>query len=185
MWPFLIPILFVLTIAALVIWQIRLFFRREAFIRTFVLPKGLYDNLRAKHPALSLKECQLVARGLRQFFLTHLKSGRKHVAMPSQVVDDLWHEFILYTRNYQQFCDKAFERFFHHTPAAVMGAPAGRTMLASGAAGGMPAVKRTSMRAAPPACRSCLPWIPSSTFPTAIAMHRIAQRSASKPPPLA
>ena len=121
----LIPLLFILLITALAVWQIRIRLRREAFIRTFVLPKGLYDKLRAKHPALSLKECQLVAQGLRQFFLTHLKSGRKQVAMPSQVVDDLWHEFILYTRNYQQFCDKAFGRFFHHTPAAVMGAAGG------------------------------------------------------------
>jgi hypothetical protein len=36
-------------------------------------------------------------------------------------LDDLWHEFILYTRNYQQFCDQAFGRFLHHTPAVVLG----------------------------------------------------------------
>ena len=31
--------------------------------------------------------------------------------MPSQVTDDLWHEFILYTRNYEDFCRRAFGRF--------------------------------------------------------------------------
>jgi hypothetical protein len=67
-----------------------------------------------------LKDCQLVAHGLRQFFLAHLKSGRKFVAMPSQVVDDLWHEFILYTKNYDAYCGKAFGRFLHHTPAVVL-----------------------------------------------------------------
>ncbi|MGH8049502.1 MAG: glycine-rich domain-containing protein [Arenimonas sp.] len=41
--------------------------------------------------------------------------------MPSQVTDDLWHEFILYTRSYEQFCGKAFGRFMHHTPAVVLG----------------------------------------------------------------
>lgn len=40
--------------------------------------------------------------------------------MPSQVTDDLWHEFILYTRSYDQFCKKAFGRFLHHTPAVVL-----------------------------------------------------------------
>jgi hypothetical protein len=40
--------------------------------------------------------------------------------MPSQVADDLWHEFILYTKNYQQFCQRAFGRFLHHTPAVVL-----------------------------------------------------------------
>jgi hypothetical protein len=117
----LIPFTVVFVILAAVIWQMRVRGQREAHIRTFVLPKGLYDKLRAKHPDLSLKDCQLVAQGLRQFFLTYLKSGHQYVSMPSQVVDDLWHEFILYTKNYQQFCDKAFGRFMHHTPAAVMG----------------------------------------------------------------
>ena len=37
--------------------------------------------------------------------------------MPSEVVDELWHEFILYTRDYHAFCSKAFGRFLHHTPA--------------------------------------------------------------------
>jgi hypothetical protein len=36
------------------------------------------------------------------------------------VADDLWHELILYTKNYQQFCDQAFGRFLHHTPAVVL-----------------------------------------------------------------
>jgi hypothetical protein len=103
-----------------VLWARQRQARREAYIRDFILPHGLFDKLRAQHPHLSLKDCQLVAQGLRQFFLAHLKSGRKYVSMPSQVADDLWHEFILYTKNYEQFCRKAFGRFLHHTPAAVL-----------------------------------------------------------------
>lgn len=103
------------------LWQRQVKLKREAHIRTFVLPKGLFEKLTQKHPHLSTKECQLVAQGLRQFFLAHLKSGRKFVSMPSQVVDDLWHEFILYTKNYRQFCQHAFGRFLHHTPAIVLG----------------------------------------------------------------
>lgn len=95
--------------------------RREAFIRHAELPKGLFERLQKRHPELSVKDCQLVAHGLRQFFLAHLKSGRRFVSMPSQVVDDLWHEFILYTKNYDRFCRQAFGQFLHHTPAVVLG----------------------------------------------------------------
>jgi len=105
---------------ALALWQRQVALRREAHIRSFELPNGLFDRLRKHHPGLSQKDCQLVAHALRQFFLTHLKSGRRNVSMPSQVVDDLWHEFILYTKNYQAFCRRAFGRFLHHTPAVAL-----------------------------------------------------------------
>lgn len=98
--------------------------RRERVIRDYMLPGGLFDALRQHHPHLQLKDCQLVAQGLRQFFLAYHKSGYRYVSMPSQVVDDLWHEFILHTRAYEEFCKKAFGRFFHHTPAAALGASA-------------------------------------------------------------
>ena len=57
-----------------------------------------------------------MSRGLRQFFLAYLMSGKRYVSMPSQVADDLWHEFILYTREYDAFCRRAFGGFLHHTP---------------------------------------------------------------------
>ncbi len=95
---------------------------RTDFIRGYGFPKGLIEKLQERHPGLSAKDAQLVARGLRHFFLAHLKSGRRFVSMPSQIADDLWHEFILYTRHYEVFCRKAFGRFLHHTPAVVLGA---------------------------------------------------------------
>lgn len=117
-------LLFVLAAMAtllLVFWQALRRARRADFIRSFTLPRGLFEKLRAKHPQLSLKDCQLVAQALRQFFLAYLSAERQHVSMPSQVADDLWHEFILYTRNYEVFCRQAFGRFMHHTPAAALG----------------------------------------------------------------
>lgn len=98
--------------------------QREHHIRTYMFPPGLLDQLQKRRPELGLKDRQLVARALRQFFLVYLNSGFKQVAMPSQLVDDLWHEFILYTQHYQAFCKQAFGRYLHHTPAAVLGAAA-------------------------------------------------------------
>jgi hypothetical protein len=81
----------------------------------------LLDRLGKRRPELSPKDRQLVSRGLRQFFLAYLQGGRRHVSMPSQVADDLWHEFILYTRHYEAFCRKAFGGMLHHTPAVALG----------------------------------------------------------------
>jgi hypothetical protein len=106
---------------SLALWQQRRIARRETFIRNYELPRGLFDNLRKRRPGLDLKDCQLTANALRQFFLAYLKSGRKYVSMPSQVADDLWHEFILFTRNYDAFCKGAFGGFLHHTPALAVG----------------------------------------------------------------
>jgi hypothetical protein len=111
-----------LALMALVFWHRSVRLGRERFIRDYALPKGLLDRLAKRRPELALKDRALVARGLRQFFLAHHLSGGKFISMPSQVVDDLWHEFILFTKAYDAFCKQAFGRFLHHTPAVVLGA---------------------------------------------------------------
>jgi len=108
-------------VAVAVLAPIALRSRRETFVRTYMFPPGLLDTLATRRPELSLKDRQLVAHALRQFFLVYLKGRRRNVAMPSQAVDDLWHEFILCTRDYEAFCRRAFGRFLHHTPAIVLG----------------------------------------------------------------
>lgn len=118
----LVIITLILSLALLVVWTRWRRAARADYIRTCMFPKGLFDKLQAKRPGLTLKDCQLTARALRQFFLAYLKSGCQFVAMPSQVADDLWHELILYTRHYDDFCNKAFGGFMHHTPAVVLGA---------------------------------------------------------------
>jgi hypothetical protein len=118
-----LPLLIVCVVFSALLWSVwrRLRDARRAdFIRGYAFPKGLIEKLQQQRPGLPAKDGQLVARALRQFFLAHLKSGRQFVAMPSQVTDDLWHEFILYTRHYDRFCRQAFGRFMHHTPAVVL-----------------------------------------------------------------
>lgn len=94
--------------------------RRAEFIRTYRWPAGLLERLEKHRPGLERKNSALVSRGLRQFFIAYLMSGKRYVSMPSQVADDLWHEFILYTREYDAFCRRAFGGFLHHTPAVVL-----------------------------------------------------------------
>jgi hypothetical protein len=37
-------------------------------------------------------------------------------APPSRDADLAWHEFLLLTREYEEFCQRAFHRFLHHPP---------------------------------------------------------------------
>jgi hypothetical protein len=96
--------------------------RRERIIREAPLPRFLQRKLRDTYSFLAQKDVELVERGLRQFFLACHRSERKFVAMPSRVVDTMWHEFILHTQAYRDWCRLAFGRFIDHTPAEVLGA---------------------------------------------------------------
>jgi hypothetical protein len=94
--------------------------RRLQFIDAYAWPPGLLDRLKRHHPGLTPNQIDRIGLGLKQFFRAYHRGGYRHVAMPSQAVDDLWHEFILYTKAYDTFCQNAFGRFLHHTPAAVL-----------------------------------------------------------------
>ncbi len=98
------------------------------FLEGFVMPDAVLGRFRQKHPELSDAQEKLLCDGLQQYFQICQRARSKFVAMPSQVVDDLWHDFILFTRLYRQFCDKAFGRFLHHTPVEAMAAPTQATV---------------------------------------------------------
>lgn len=90
--------------------------RRERFIRNYTFHAAVGKALSERRPELDESQRQQVLAALRDYFVLCLHS-RQMVAMPSQVVDDAWHAFILYTRAYELFCRRAFGRFLHHTPA--------------------------------------------------------------------
>ena len=94
---------------------------RRQFIREALLPRYLAGKLCALYPQMSPRDAELVLRGLRQFFLAYSRTNHQFVGMPSKVVDAAWHEFILHTRGYATWCDTAFDRMLHHTPAEVLG----------------------------------------------------------------
>ncbi len=35
---------------------------------------------------------------------------------PTKIIDEMWHNFILFTEDYQEFCRVTLGRFFHHRP---------------------------------------------------------------------
>ena len=95
--------------------------QRRQFVREARLPTFLGPKLRAQYPQLTDRDVDLVLHGLRQFFMAYVRGGHQFVAMPSKVVDEAWHAFILHTRGYENWCAAAFGKLLHHTPAEVLG----------------------------------------------------------------
>jgi hypothetical protein len=94
--------------------------KRIFFIKSYKFPPGIKEKIKVKYPHLTDAELSTVLDGLKSFFIISLKAKGRMVAMPSQVIDFAWHEFILFTRTYQQFCKKGLGKFLHHTPSEVM-----------------------------------------------------------------
>jgi hypothetical protein len=97
--------------------------QKTAFIDNYIFPLKLKQQLQVKYPHLSDGECERVLDGLKVFFHINLMAKKRPISMPSQAVDEVWHELILFTRQYDSFCNHAFGRFLHHTPAEAMKSP--------------------------------------------------------------
>jgi hypothetical protein len=97
--------------------------RQLKYIEQYHFHKGIRHKLSQKHPQLTEPQLDMVFQGLKDYFRICRQAKNRMVSMPSQVVDDAWHEFILSTRIYEKFCSKAMGRFLHHTPAEAMPAP--------------------------------------------------------------
>ena len=93
---------------------------QKKFIATYHFPPTCSTKLSEQHPHLTTEQIQEVFDALREYFYLCRLSKGQMIAMPSKVVDDAWHEFLLYTQEYAHFCKRAFGRFLHHTPTETM-----------------------------------------------------------------
>lgn len=89
---------------------------RADFISKYTFPAGLRFRLDQAYPTFSGEQIALMLEGLRAYFQLVAANPRTRLGMPSKAVDSAWHEFIVLTQNYADFCNKAFGQFLHHTP---------------------------------------------------------------------
>jgi hypothetical protein len=90
--------------------------------------RGMLDRLDSyKAPFL---EERLIGNGTfkdRDSFLESFTEFKKYASlsflsdggpsgMMSKDIDEVWHQFILFTREYGNFCQESFGRFLHHSP---------------------------------------------------------------------
>lgn len=94
--------------------------RELKFIENYQFPQAILDRAKQKHDYLSDEDMLKVAKATKDYFYICNQANGKMVAMPSEIVDVLWHEFILFTREYAYFCKKGLGRFLHHIPTEAM-----------------------------------------------------------------
>ncbi len=99
--------------------------RRREFVNTYAFPPSVVSRYRWSHPWLTDGDVAAVTASARQWFRLLQCESSTPLAMPSEAVDELWHEFVLHTRDYADFCAQAFGRFMHHVPDEA-GTGAGR-----------------------------------------------------------
>ena len=81
--------LILISVLTTVLWLRQRMLNREAFIRGFAFPKGVFSKVIERHPQLKQKDMELVSRGLRQFFLAYHRSGYRYVVTTAAAVGDV------------------------------------------------------------------------------------------------
>jgi hypothetical protein len=87
---------------------------RRHFIESYEFSPALHRKLDGSPHA------DVALEGLRAWYLACLYAGCGLIGMPSKAVDEAWHEMILMTRDYTEFCERAFGRYLHHTPDSTL-----------------------------------------------------------------
>jgi hypothetical protein len=89
-------------------------------VDAYQFPSSVRQRFTHQHHSLTGDDIQTVEAATRQWFRVAAGHPKAKLWMPSVVVDDLWHELVLHTRDYAAFCDAAFGRFLHHVPDSAM-----------------------------------------------------------------
>lgn len=79
-------------------------------------PDVVVKKFKEAYPNASTHDVKYAFKAAEYFFNTCKRNKGKSIPMPSEVVDDIWHSFILCTKEYQKFCKEHIGYFLHHTP---------------------------------------------------------------------
>ena len=87
--------------------------------------ESLASGLLESHPLLETKIVRALLCGRQEAsmglvetikFLSLVAQHSGLTLTPAHRIDMVWHEFILFTRLYADFCQEQFGKFVHHTP---------------------------------------------------------------------
>lgn len=99
------------------------FLEKASLIREYEFPFMVKKRLKYMYPHMSTCDIDLVLAGLKDYFIIILSGDMKvfnvpktGVGMPSVVIDDAWHLWILNTPEYHSFCNDVFGNYVHHIP---------------------------------------------------------------------
>ena len=79
----------------------------------FLLEKLLKDQI-----AETLDEARALFQEVKRYILlAQVDESATAWAMNSLRVDEAWHQFVLFTREYTDYCQRFFHRYIHHNPS--------------------------------------------------------------------
>jgi hypothetical protein len=87
--------------------------------------KRVIEKFVQVHPEYHNHSIEILFRELKKYLL--ICAITKKSIMPSKSIDKIWHEFILFTKDYSEFCQLAFKKYIHHEP--TLGRPIEATSL--------------------------------------------------------
>lgn len=89
-------------------------------IQDYVFPELLIERY-TKERNISEDNCELVQTALKDWFEIFVGSTNRtqFYDFPSKEVDELWHMFILFTKDYREFCHEYIGQFLDHTPLRI------------------------------------------------------------------
>jgi hypothetical protein len=105
---------------------------RLAFVDSYRFPSSVRQRFMFQHETMAASGLETVEAATRQWFRLAARLPRTKLSMPSIVVDEMWHEFVLHTADYAAFCDAALGRFLHHQPESAMSGEAAAANRSSG-----------------------------------------------------
>ncbi len=86
----------------------------------YQIPSGVAERLRQKKPFNDMTELQFneILYEFKKYIailIINYRNGKK-VEMVSELVDEVWHTFILFTNEYRKFCEVIIGEYIHHEP---------------------------------------------------------------------
>ena len=86
----------------------------------FQIPSGVVERLRQKKIFNDMTDGQLKEildefKKYMAILVINYRNGKK-VEMVSELVDEVWHTFILFTNEYRKFCETIIGEYIHHEP---------------------------------------------------------------------
>jgi hypothetical protein len=88
--------------------------RSKAEVMAYHIPP-LVERLQVELK-LSKKDAEQLFRDMLMFLYVCATNTSKHGFSPPPAIDEAWHNFIVFTREYAKFCKENFGYFVHHTP---------------------------------------------------------------------
>jgi hypothetical protein len=89
-------------------------------LERYEIPSGVIERIKPKEPFNEMTDAQIkeVVNEFKKFMaivvINH--NTEKRVEMVNELVDEVWHTFILFTNEYRKFCDVLVGEYIHHEP---------------------------------------------------------------------